>query len=408
LNLETLDLKTLGNFFQTPRKIIDNNKILKKEKYEKGGMFNIFSILGFFSQEVSFHSKFISELLNPKGSHGTKEKFLELFCKQINFQEFPCRNAKVSYEKHIGIISEDYEKGGRLDIVIKAEDNTHIIVIENKIYASDQPCQLLRYKNYIRDLQISETNSRLLYLTLGGYSPSESSVYSEKSQEEKYWDEISYLTDITTWINQCIEDSSSKPQIKEVLLQYLEIIKQLTGQDMEKKMSNEIIDFLMNDNNLEIATELSNYISQAKIKIFNEKIIPLLDEYAKETNLTLKIREEGLGEKNCGVIFYKENNSKWENLSMGLLFEGNNFQNFYCGISRLDDKKPWDMTIYNKLEAIPSPGPISPYCPLWNEIPEVPYNGIFPLKCFTEPEWFVENIKKTVNEFISIIDDEKV
>jgi len=42
----------------------------------KGERFNLFSILGMESDEVSTHSRFLAELLNKNGSHGQKDIFL--------------------------------------------------------------------------------------------------------------------------------------------------------------------------------------------------------------------------------------------------------------------------------------------------------------------------------------------
>jgi len=43
--------------------------------------FNIFSILRQETDEVNLHSRFIYELLNPKGSHNQGDTFLEIFLK---------------------------------------------------------------------------------------------------------------------------------------------------------------------------------------------------------------------------------------------------------------------------------------------------------------------------------------
>ena len=53
----------------------------RKEKFERGENYNIFNDLGFMSDEVHLHSMFLANLLNPKGSHGQRGKFLEAFLK---------------------------------------------------------------------------------------------------------------------------------------------------------------------------------------------------------------------------------------------------------------------------------------------------------------------------------------
>ena len=100
------------------------------------------------SDEVRLHSKFLAELLNPKGSHGQGSKFLDLFIQQFDIKNVDSETSKVSVEESIG--NKTPTTGGRIDILIE-DTNKHTIIIENKIYASDQENQLLRYYNYSRD-----------------------------------------------------------------------------------------------------------------------------------------------------------------------------------------------------------------------------------------------------------------
>ena len=47
------------------------------ERHDDG--FNIFEIMRMQSDEVHLHSRFIAELLNPKGTHGLGKTYLQLF-----------------------------------------------------------------------------------------------------------------------------------------------------------------------------------------------------------------------------------------------------------------------------------------------------------------------------------------
>ena len=125
----------------------------RKEKFERGENYNIFNDLGFMSDEVHLHSMFLANLLNPKGSHGQRGKFLEAFLKMLH-KSFPAISAD-SLELDTAIASVEVEKfigrqtdseGGRIDIYLT--DGKHSIIIENKIYAGDQHHQMLRYWNY--------------------------------------------------------------------------------------------------------------------------------------------------------------------------------------------------------------------------------------------------------------------
>ena len=156
--------------------LLDNITVIRN-KYDEiakvtGENFNIFSILHLESDEVRLHSRLIGELLNPKGSHNQNELFLKLFVASIGlekqYSDEQLKSAKVFIEENIGLISDDYSEGGRIDLVVKFPNNNEI-VIENKIWAGDQYNQLGRYfEEYPK--------SYIVYLTPFGYEPSSSSL----------------------------------------------------------------------------------------------------------------------------------------------------------------------------------------------------------------------------------------
>ena len=84
-----------------------------------GGRFNIFQILG-VNQHETTHSKIIASFLSPKGTHGMKERFLELFLAECFSEEevcdfnFDCKNAVVNTESY----APTGEIQGRIDILI--------------------------------------------------------------------------------------------------------------------------------------------------------------------------------------------------------------------------------------------------------------------------------------------------
>ncbi|MEP5133429.1 PD-(D/E)XK nuclease family protein, partial [Nonlabens ulvanivorans] len=66
---------------------------LKNEEQLKSKKFNIFSILRNPHEEVGLHSRFLMELLNPKGTHGKKEHFLKHFLKVVKHPDFNLQGA---------------------------------------------------------------------------------------------------------------------------------------------------------------------------------------------------------------------------------------------------------------------------------------------------------------------------
>jgi len=88
-----------------------------------GGRFNIFSISGVNHYENT-HSAILAELLNPKGSHGLKSKFLQAFIGSIELKDelkdFDCENANVkteapteSSEKEKETLPDEYLEPGK-------------------------------------------------------------------------------------------------------------------------------------------------------------------------------------------------------------------------------------------------------------------------------------------------------
>ncbi|MBP9017723.1 MAG: PD-(D/E)XK nuclease family protein [Paludibacteraceae bacterium] len=254
-------------------------------KYEEiskvsGDNFNVFRVIELTSDEVRLHSKFLAELLNPKGSHGQGSKFLDLFIQQFDIKNVDSETSKVSVEESIG--NKTPTTGGRIDILIE-DTNKHTIIIENKIYASDQENQLLRYYNYSRD--------NIFYLNLDGSDPSENSY--QDLEKDKHFKIISYEYDILNWLENCKKESVSLPLLREGIAHYINLIKHITGQSNNTTMDKEIIDLLATPQNIKTAIKIENSIKGAKSKIqwnfwkqlreeFKSRDITLLEESKSE------------------------------------------------------------------------------------------------------------------------------
>ena len=173
-----------------------------------GGRFNIFQILG-VNQHETTHSKIIASFLSPKGTHGMKERFLELFLAECFSEEevcdfnFDCKNAVVNTESY----APTGEIQGRIDILISS--GAKHIVIENKLLAGDQSHQLKRYAEW------SENNSadfKILYLTKDGHEA------SEQSGGGIEYKKISYGKEILNWIENCCAESAKFPLVRQYVV----------------------------------------------------------------------------------------------------------------------------------------------------------------------------------------------
>jgi PD-(D/E)XK nuclease superfamily len=265
-------MKTLENLLQ-------QTSIIQK-KYDdlaeySGEQYNIFEIVNLRTDEIS-HSAILTNLLDAKGKHGQKDVFLKLFIEQIKhlleksryseyINTFNTEKATANKEIHIGGVKYETAEGGRVDIVVSSGNKN--LVIENKIFAGDQDQQLLRYDNHYKD-------DPIIYLTLYGEEPSPAS--KGNLELDKDFICISYHTDISNWIEKCIKEMANKPIIRETLNQYLFLIKSLTNQSNNNKMSEEILKTLMKDkDSFESAKLITNTVTKMESDL-NKKLEDLV------------------------------------------------------------------------------------------------------------------------------------
>jgi hypothetical protein len=210
--------------------------------------FNVFSILRRANDEVNLHSRFIHDLLDPKGLHGQGDIFLQLFLQQIGILNFDTRNTKAKRE---------YKN---IDIFV-ANDHTAII-IENKIHADDQDLQLERYYQLVSD---GFDQVHVVYLTLYGDRPTSHSLGSLDPEEITT---ASYKDDIHMWLENCVGNVKT-PIVRETIRQYKWLIEELTGQSLWKgyEYLMSIKELLMTRENLELAIDVSQALVEAKIDI---------------------------------------------------------------------------------------------------------------------------------------------
>lgn len=216
--------------------------------------------------EEMMYSSVIASLLDTRGSHGQKCRFLELFlgCLPEQFKSFVPSGARTACERYIGPKTED--SGGRVDICIE-NSSGQMIVIENKIFAGDQEHQILRYVKFLRGRPRNRDGVKfpVLYLTPDGHSPSDDSTQADGMQCKCGIDYvcISYKDVIVPWLDKCINEMEDKPHLKEHLTTYRDIIKKkVLGMDRKKDIIN-IIESA--EKNIKAAREISGQLDEIKI-----------------------------------------------------------------------------------------------------------------------------------------------
>jgi hypothetical protein len=365
-----------------------------------GENFNIFRILKLEASEVRLHSSFISELLNPNGSHGQKDLFLNLFVREFEFRNnnFESDGASVEIEKHTGFINDDQSEGGRIDIIITDRRNNHII-IENKIHADDKIKQLLRYKHHSK-------KADLFYLTLDGKEPKE---YSKTGLEINVdFKCLSYKDDISRWLEYCRKEVATLPIIRETITQYLNLIKHLNSKSINSAMTEELSAVI--NSNIEAAFIVANNLDVATNKLLyrfrNE-----MQEIAKEIDhLGLTFEDDfDIKRRYMGFHFYKPH---WEHCSICFSFQEYSKYLIY-GICTEEDpiERPIPLELRSKLESLVGVKSKNIWWPIQMDM-EAPFNQNW-AKTF-EPWKAIANgnmkniIKKNLLEIINLIGETKL
>lgn len=261
------------------------------KKVSEGAGFNVFRLCGVDHYET-MHSKILAEFLNPKGSHGQGKMFLDLFCEMLGRLGF---DGNFSSNVNVSTELTGYIKGesvGRFDILIEDCSTSSVCVIENKIFASEQPEQLKRYAAWLRR-ERKGWKQILVFLTLNGRE-----AWSIKDQE--LYQRLAYVSQdkkpcLRDWIDSCLKKigGEDKPFIQSALKQYKKLIINLaTG---EQAMSEAIVGVMKG--RMECA-----YIIYENYKQIREMI---------ERRLFLEIREQL---SSHGLVIQSEDDI-WDGLS---------------------------------------------------------------------------------------------
>ena len=168
--------------------------------------YNIFTLFHGFSDEVNLHSNFIASLLDPNGDHYKNDLFLKLFLETCGIDDF-------SIDTSTATVFKEFK---HIDIYIS--DGKKHIILENKVYAKDQPTQIARYIKAIKKEGAEDEDIYVLYLhpdrelpkenSLGGYKLNQDNTKLEKDGSSINFKVISYGKEILEWIDRCKNEVS--------------------------------------------------------------------------------------------------------------------------------------------------------------------------------------------------------
>lgn len=311
---------------------------------------NIFKLLKIESKE-NFHSRFIAEVLK----HDKKAK--ELFIFHLNKAIEKCNSSKPKiYINHSDykILNEKTLKGNkenRVDIFLHDHPSLNRIIIENKIYAGDQPNQLSRYHSYLIKEQEKPYCGTLFYLTLEG---KDATNYSKKKlrKNENYF-LISYKREIKNWLDEILinKEVVLDAKMKVFVEDYKQIINDLIKpwHDLESSFDK---DESMKSDAQKSYLELRfwEYLENRIFENFRDKVPEISDKrlynYVKISKGENEKKEKT---RDYGIILKLELKDK-RGVFIGVSKEGNNKHKIFINNVVFDDlNKDWIVNKENNI-----------------------------------------------------------
>jgi hypothetical protein len=143
------------------------------QRFKSTSKLNIFEAVGLRRQEIK-HSNFLAFLLRPLEQHGLGDAFLRRLISKVidNLQVAapisPLTLALASFED--AIVTREWRG---IDLVVESKVNRLVLIIENKVDASEGANQLSRYENIVKT-SFPEHRRMFAYLTPEGDPPSSS------------------------------------------------------------------------------------------------------------------------------------------------------------------------------------------------------------------------------------------
>ena len=237
--------------------------------------YNIFTLFHKFSDEVNLHSNFIASLLDPNGDHYKNDLFLKLFLETCGIDDFDIDTSMATVFKEFK----------HIDIYIS--DGKKHIILENKVYAKDQPTQIARYIKAIqnKDAEVKDEDICVLYLHPDGELPDKQSFgdYHARLLGENpsiKFKVISYGKEILEWIDRCKNEVSNLTDLNVFLSQYKDVIEMIY--DRYKR-----IDEMETANLVEIFKE--NYTAVSEIaNNYQEMRKKIIDKFFKNVKENLE------------------------------------------------------------------------------------------------------------------------
>lgn len=297
--------------------------------------YNIFTLFHGFSDEVNLHSNFIASLLDPNGDHYKGDLFLKLFLEMCGIDDF-------SIDTSTATVFKEFK---HIDIYIS--DGKKHIILENKVYAKDQPTQIARYIETIKDEGAKDEDIYVLYLHPDGKLPDDQSFgdYHAKLLGENpsiKFKVISYGNEILKWIDRCKNEVSNLTDLNVFLSQYKDVIEMIYDRykridEMETANLVEIF-----KENYTAASEIANNYQETRKKIIDEFFENVKENLEKDEAIkgTYSIELNSVAYRPIAIKNVKTQDEKWKNFYFTVEFQkSSTYSEPFVGFRKDDDKE---------------------------------------------------------------------
>lgn len=285
--------------------------------------FNIFDYLR--TDEAGF-SRCIASLLDPKGTHGQGNIFLEIFLECLGATADWAKNAiscRVLTEKQAN-------KQRRIDIYLEFPNG--FIGIENKPWAGDQDGQLNDYADYLKNA--AGTEKKWLLLFLCERDPSANSIAPEKQLsliKDNNFTQCNY-SKIIDWLEICACKSKAL-NVRIFIEEFAKFIRKNVKGELDMSEEKEACSIILKSKeNLGAAFDVYKSMDEIKKKLLN-KLKNDLESEMEFLGFHL-LWDEDLDHNwkrfiGFGVKFHKE-----QNIYLQFQFEYSGLNGFFWGIAK--------------------------------------------------------------------------
>jgi len=239
--------------------------LLKQQKEQKARGLNDYNLLTSVlrvGDEVRLHSRFIYSMINKEGAHYQSTLFLKLFIQDVLNHKSLAAEPKINFDALKAHKEwQGGEENGGIDLFLT--DGEYYFIIENKLYASDQPRQIARYIKAVKkeyNLSKQQLKSRVFvyYLSPQGKEPTKASLgafqikqeqslleyikedkpIEQKSETDSELDGqlsgstvnfkvISYKKEIIQWLESCLKESANLTNLNQAFLTYKDVVERV-------------------------------------------------------------------------------------------------------------------------------------------------------------------------------------